>query len=159
VTDPFDTVRAGLVVGRSFGDAEAYRALASIEERLKRVETAFDSLTANYEDERARAEAAERERDALQHIIDCADTPLMRDVLRERDDLRQKRDSVGTLAVEEAIGRSKAEIRIAELEEALLPFAEAANDKLPVDSVLNARRALATSEQAAQDDEADLGKR
>ena len=33
----------------------------------------------------ARAEAAEKERDRLQHIIDCADTPLMRDVMRERD--------------------------------------------------------------------------
>ena len=76
----------------------------------------------------------------------------LRETERERDDLRQKRDSVGTLAVEEAIGRSKAEIRIAELEEALLPFAEAANDKLPVDSVLNARRALATSEQARSEE-------
>lgn len=28
------------------------------------------------------------ERDRLQHIIDCADTPLMRDVLAERDRLR-----------------------------------------------------------------------
>jgi len=28
---------------------------------------------------------AEEERDRLQHIIDCADTPLMRDVMRERD--------------------------------------------------------------------------
>jgi chromosome segregation ATPase len=72
--DPFDTVRAGLVVGRSFGDAEAYRALASIEERLKRVETAFDSLTANYEDERARAEAAEQRvaelEEALREIME-----------------------------------------------------------------------------------------
>ncbi len=28
---------------------------------------------------------AEEERDSLQHVIDCADTPLMRDVMRERD--------------------------------------------------------------------------
>lgn len=29
------------------------------------------------------------ERDRLQHIIDCADTPLMRDVMRERDEARE----------------------------------------------------------------------
>lgn len=33
--------------------------------------------------------AVTAERDALQHIIDCANTPLMRDVLAERDALRK----------------------------------------------------------------------
>jgi hypothetical protein len=96
-----------------------------------------------------RAEATERERDALQHIIECADTLLMRDVLRERDDLRQKRDSVGTLAVEEAIGRSKAEQRVAELEEALREIME--KGAYDADYEI-ARAALATSEQARKED-------
>lgn len=37
-----------------------------------------------------RYEQAEAERDALQHIIDCADTPLMRDVMAARDQAKAK---------------------------------------------------------------------
>lgn len=37
-----------------------------------------------------RAERAEAERNALQHIIDCADTPLMRDVMAARDRAKAK---------------------------------------------------------------------
>lgn len=32
------------------------------------------------------------ERDALKHVVDCADTPLMRDVLRERDEAQERAD-------------------------------------------------------------------
>ena len=72
------------------------------------------------------------------------------EVERERDDLRQKRDNVGVLAVEEAIGRSKAEARVVELTEAIasamtsLATGPAKDDYAY--SVLSAT--LATSEQA-----------
>jgi hypothetical protein len=36
-----------------------------------------------------RAERAELECQRLQHFIDCADTPMMRDLLAERDRLRE----------------------------------------------------------------------
>ncbi len=37
---------------------------------------------------------ARKERDALQHIIDCANTPLMRSVMAERDRLREALETV-----------------------------------------------------------------
>jgi hypothetical protein len=43
----------------------------------------------------ARAEAAEAENARLQHFIDCADTPLMRDVLAERDRLKARLRELG----------------------------------------------------------------
>ena len=36
--------------------------------------------------------AAEAERDRLQHFVDCADTPLMRDVMAARDKAEAERD-------------------------------------------------------------------
>jgi hypothetical protein len=43
---------------------------------------------------------AAREVARLQHIIDCANTPLMRDVLRERDGLREQLDALTYAATE-----------------------------------------------------------
>jgi DNA repair exonuclease SbcCD ATPase subunit len=49
----------------------------------------------NWKEAEADLEAAEAERDRLQHFIDCADTPMMRDVLAERDQLRRRLDECG----------------------------------------------------------------
>jgi hypothetical protein len=69
VTDPFDTVRAGLVVGRSFGDAEAYRALASIEEKLRKQADLAEQFYAAFLEAQARAEAAEQRVAALEEAL------------------------------------------------------------------------------------------
>ncbi len=63
-------------------------ALAEVEECEARKQEAHNTISACWEqikEWRDRAEAAEA---ALQHFRDCADTPLMRDVLAERDRLK-----------------------------------------------------------------------
>lgn len=106
--DPFATVREALrSVPHPMDDA--LTALASIEERLAELEA---RPIARRIDDLRRAEAAERERDALQHIIDCADTPLMRDVLAERA-------AASTLAGEFSVRALKAEEQLEALRQTL----------------------------------------
>lgn len=65
-------------------------ALAEQVEAREQAEADLMFRTEQRDDILKRLEQAEAERNALQHIIDCADTPLMRDVMAARDQAKAK---------------------------------------------------------------------
>ncbi len=79
---------------------------------------ALDSLLAVVASERERANRAE-------HIIECADTPLMRDVLAERDAERERADEHGERLVEALQTREDLRVVAVRLREALQEIADA----------------------------------
>ena len=56
--------------------------------------------------------AAEAERDRLQHFVDCADTPLMRDVMAARDKAEAELDEMKRAYMEQRGMREESDMRL-----------------------------------------------
>ena len=123
----------------SIPDTEAIAALARLTERLEALEKERDELRRRVDDNwdqsaydvccdtrdeaELRVRELEKERDRLQHFIECADTPLMRDVLQRVRELEEALEAAERELREaredwRAI-RHESEQRVSELEEAL----------------------------------------
>ncbi len=62
--------------------------------RVKNAENGVWGVVIANRELRSKNEALQAERDRLQHLIDCAGTPLMRDVLAERDAAEQRAEGI-----------------------------------------------------------------